>query len=93
MLAKPVTCDPTKLGVLACITYFARGDRAVLGGFPDHHRNVVADDFRQASRVDRHHFRVVDREDVGQRLRHVGQAAEYRRAFGEGAGRGHRPVP
>ena len=47
---------------------FALGDGAVFGGFLDHHRNVVADDFGQAGGVDGDDLRVVDGEDVGERL-------------------------
>ena len=71
------------------MTRLPGGNDAFLGGLLDHHRNVIADDFRQTGRVDGHDFRIVDREDVGQCLRHVGQAAEHGSAFGEGTGRGH----
>jgi hypothetical protein len=73
MFAKPVTCDPTKLGVLAWMTILPLGIVPSSVDFLDHHRDVVADDFGQAGGVDRHDFRVVNREDVGQRLVQVGQ--------------------
>ena len=67
---------------------FAFGNDFFLLGLLDHHRNVVADDFGQTGRVNRDNLRIVNREDVGQRLGHVGQAAEHGRAFGERTRRG-----
>ena len=61
----------------------------LVAGLGDDLRDVVADGLRQAGRVDGDHVRVVDGEDVLDRLEQVRLAAEDRRAFGERAGGGH----
>ncbi len=71
MLAKPVTCEPLKLGVLAWMTSsrrnFAFGLRLV-----DNLSNIVADDLGQAGRVHSNHLGIIDGEDVLDRFQEVG---------------------
>jgi hypothetical protein len=71
----------------------AGGDFAFLARLLDHHGMSSPMTSDKTGGVNGHDIRVVDREDVGHGLRQVGQAAEHGRAFGEGTGRGHRPVP
>ena len=47
---------------------FALWNDAFLGGLLDHHRDVIADDFRKARGVYGDDFRIVNGEDVGQSL-------------------------
>ena len=63
-------------------------DLALVAGLLDDGGNVIADDLREAGGVDGDDFRIIDREDVDERLLQVGHAAEDRGSLGERAGGG-----